>query len=130
MNDDEGLSNAQARDKFVAETRRDLQENLRQHNLWKEPDPLPLYIVSNVTLYDFIKDSEECEIERETGIPLPAEKRKGGKKRAEYIHEPELVNDLLKTAHERRYSGGAGSSLFSTASSGLSKLVKAVSSNP
>ena len=104
-NDCEGLEYAQARDKFIADTRRNLQENLRQHNLWKEPDPLPLHIVSSVALYDFIKDSEECKIERETGIPLPAEKRKGGKKRAEYIDEPELVNDLLKTAHERRYGG-------------------------
>ena len=104
-NDCEGLEYAQARDKFIADTRRNLQENLRQHSLWKEPDPLPLHIVSSVALYDFIKDSEECEIERETGIPLPAEKRKGGKKRAEYIDEPELVNDLLKTAHERRFGG-------------------------
>ena len=103
MNDGEGLEYEQAREEFVAETKRDLQANLSQYGLWKEIAPLPLRIVSNVALYDFIKDSEECEIERKTGIPLPAEERKGGKKRAEYIDEPELVNDLLKTAHERRY---------------------------
>ena len=132
MNDDEDLEYAQARDKFVAETRRDLQANLRQYNLWKEPDPLPLRIVSNATLYDFTKDTEERDHERETGVSLPAAKRKGGKKRAEYIEEPELVYDLLKTAHERRYSGGGdgGSSIVSAITSGLSKLGKAVSSNP
>ena len=101
MNDDEDLDYAQARDKYVAETRRDLQANLSQYNLWKEPDPLPLRIVSNATLYDFTKDSEERDNERETGISLPAEERKGGKKRTHYIDEPELVNDLLKTADER-----------------------------
>ena len=115
MNDDEGLEHAQARDKFIAETRRDLEANLSQYNLWKGPDLLPLYIVSNVTLYDHIKDTEECDIERETAASLPAEERKGGKKRALYIHEPELVNDLLKTAHERRYSGSGGSFTFPTA---------------
>ena len=138
MNDDEGLDHAQARDKFVAETQRDLQANLRQYNLWKEPDPLPLRIVSNATLYDFIKDCEERDIERETGVPLPAAKRKGGKKRTNYIDEPELVNDLLKTAYERRYGGGggggggggAGSSLVSTITSVLSKPGKAVPLNP
>ena len=128
-NDDAGLRLAQARDKFVAETLRDLEANLRQYNLWKEPDPLTLYIVSNLTLYDHTKDTEECDIERETAAPIPAEKRKGGKLRAHYIHEPELVNDLLRVAHERRYSGGAGYSFASTASSSLSKLVKAVSLN-
>ena len=101
QNDDAGLRLAKARDKFVAETLRDLETNLRQYNLWKEPDPLPLRIVSNATLYDFTKDSEERDNERETGISLPAEERKGGKKRTHYIDEPELVNDLLKTADER-----------------------------
>ena len=101
MDDDEELDYVQARDKFVAETRNDLQANLSNHNLWKEPDPLPLRIVSNGTLYDFTKDSEERDIEREAGVSLSAEERKGGRKRIHYIDEPELVNDLLKTAHER-----------------------------
>ena len=101
MNDDEDLGYAQARDKFATETWRDLQTNLSQHNLWKEPDPLPLRIVSSTTLYDLIKDSEERDIERETGVSLPAEERKGGRKRSHYIDEPELVNDLLRAARDR-----------------------------
>ena len=118
----------QARDKFVAESQRDLQENLSQRNLWKEGDPLTLRIVSNATLYDFIKDTEERDIERETGDPLSANEKKGGKKRSKYIDEPELVYDLLKTAHERRYSGSGGCSfLISAITSGLSKLGKTVS---
>ena len=132
---DEDLGYAQARDKFVAETRRDLQANLSQYNLWKEPDPLPLRIVSNAMLYDFTKDIEERDLERDTGVPLPAEERKGGKRRAEYIDEPELVYDLLNTARERRLSGvggggGGGSSIASTIISGLSKLGEAEPSNP
>ena len=62
VGDDEGLDYAQACDKFVAETRRDLQANLSRHNPWKEPDPLPLYIVSGATLCDFIKDTEEHNV--------------------------------------------------------------------
>ena len=108
--EDEDLGYAQARDIFIDKTRRNLQANLTEYNLWKEPDPLPLRIVSNTTLYDFIKDFEERDIERNTGVPIPATEKKGGKKRAKYIDEPELVNDLLITAYERRYSNGSISS--------------------
>ena len=139
MDDDDDLEYAQARDKFVAETQRDLKANLSQYKLWKESDPLPLRIVSNAALYDFTKDIEERDIERDTGVSLPAAGRKGGKRRGEYIDEPELVHDLLKTAHERRFNdggvgggggGGGGSSVVSTITSGLSKFGKAVSSKP
>ena len=126
---DEDLDYSEARDKFVAETRRDLQANLSQYNLWKEADPLTLRIVSNATLYDFIKDSEERDIELETGNPLAAEERMGGKKRTEYIDEPELFYDLLKEAHERRDSGDTSRALVSSYG-GLSKLGKGVPSNP
>ena len=139
MDDDDDLEYAQARDKFVAETRSDLEANLSRYDLWKEPDPLPLRVVSNVTLYDFIKDSEERDVERETGVSLPASERKGGKKRTHYIDEPELVYDLLKTAHERRYGsgggsgggggGGGGSSIVSAIASGISKIGGAMSSD-
>ena len=139
MNDHMGMGYAQARDKFIVDTRRDLQANLSEYNLWKESDPLPLRIVSNAALYDFTKDIEERDIERDTGVSLPAAGRKGGKRRGEYIDEPELVHDLLKTAHERRFNdggvgggggGGGGSSVVSTITSGLSKFGKAVSSKP
>ena len=128
---DEDLDYAEARDKFVAETRRDLQANLSRHNLWKEADPLTLRIVSSATLYDFIKYSEERDIELEAGNSLAAEERKGGKKRTEYIDEPGLFYDLLKKAHERRGSGDTSRVLVSTITSygGLSRLGKGVSSN-
>ena len=120
MGDDEDLDYAQARDKFIAETRSDLQANLSRHNLWKEGDPLPLRIVSKETLYDYTKDTEEHDVERETGVTLPPAERKGGKKRTLYIDEPELVYDFLKTAHERRYSGGDGDGDDSSRSSFVS----------
>ena len=131
---DEDIDYTQARDKYVDETRRDLQANLRQYGLWEEQDPLPLRIVSNATVYDHTKDIAERDVERETGVSLPAEEKKGGKKRTLYIHEPELVHDLLKTAYERRYSGGGGGggggSIVSSITSSLSKLGKAMSSDP
>ena len=127
MNDHMGMGYAQARDKFIVDTRRDLQANLSEYNLWKESDPLPLRIVSNVALYDLTKDIEERDHERDTGVSLPAEERMGGRRRAEYIDEPELVYDLLKMAHKRRYNSGGGSSVVSTITRGLSKLEKAVS---
>ena len=127
MNDHMGMGYAQARDKFIVDTRRDLQANLSEYNLWKESDPLPLRIVSNVALYDFTKDIEERDHERDTGVSLPAEERMGGRRRAEYIDEPELVYDLLKMAHKRRYNSGGGSYVVSAITKGLSKLEKAVS---
>ena len=133
MMNDEDIEYTQARNKYVDETRRDLQANLSQYGLWEESDPLPLRIVSNATLYDYTKDIAERDVERETGISLPAEERKGGKNRILYIDEPELVHDLLKTAYERRYSGGGGGgggSIVSSITSGLSKLGKAMSSDP
>jgi hypothetical protein len=77
--DDEDMDYSQARDKFVNETQRDLKSNLRQYGLWNESDPLPLRMVSNAALYDFIKDSEERNIEHETGFcsPLPTERAAG-----------------------------------------------------
>ncbi|KAA8903840.1 interferon-inducible GTPase-domain-containing protein [Sphaerosporella brunnea] len=130
MLENEDLEYSQARDEFVNETQRDLKSNLREYGLWNEPDPLPLRIVSNGALYDFIKDSEERSIENETGVLLPAAERKGGKKMAQYIDEPALVHDLLKTAYERRYAGkqqtsGGSSAIVAAAaalSDGLSKL--------
>ena len=76
-NDEEGLEYKQARDRFVAKSQRDLQENLSRLNLWKEGDPLMLRIVSSSTLYDFIKDTEERDIERETGDSLSTNEKKG-----------------------------------------------------
>lgn len=96
MQNDKDLGYVQARDKFVAESRRDFQEGLSQYNPWKELDSLPLRIVSSAALYDFIKDFEERDIERETGVSLPAKERKGGRKRSRYIDKPELVTTCSK----------------------------------
>ena len=79
-----------------------------RYNLWKEPDPLPLYSVSNVAPYDFIRDAEEHNIEPGTGLSPFAGEGKGGEKRTRYINEPELVYDFMKTVRERRCSGGVG----------------------
>ncbi|KAA8902269.1 interferon-inducible GTPase-domain-containing protein [Sphaerosporella brunnea] len=111
LQDDEDLDYTTARDKFVAETHRDLKSNLRKFGLWSDGDPLPLHIVSNAALYDFIKDSECTIRQHETGEVLSEVPRTGGKKRAEYIDEPQLVYNLLQTAYKRRYpplSGLAG----------------------
>ena len=127
MDQDEDLDYLQARRNFIDKTRRNLQANLAEYNLWKEPDPLPLRIVSNTMLYDFIKDFEERDIERKTGVPLPAAEKKGGKKRTQYIDEPELVNDLLITAYERRFSGGG--TISSVIVSSLLRLRQLLASN-
>jgi hypothetical protein len=127
--DDENLKYPAAREKFIHETRRNLKANLQECGLWNDGDPLPLHIVSNVGLYDFVKDSEERNKEEETGEILPDDERMGKKKK--YIDEPKLVQALLETAYERRYAqkpgGGGGTHSLGTAvatalSEGFSKL--------
>jgi len=87
MNDEE-MDYNEARDLFIKATRENLDDNLKDYGLWSDgtegTTPPRVYIVSNVCMYDLVNNL--------------------GKKADDYIDEPQLLHDLLRTAYNRRYT--------------------------
>jgi len=103
---DLGCSLAEARDKYVALTRKNLQDNLVKSKLYAPGDRNApgVYIVSRECVYDHVVHLEELRAEKRTKKRIPEEQKKGGKLTAQYIDEEDLVRDLLATAYDRRYA--------------------------
>ncbi|KAF8544331.1 interferon-inducible GTPase-domain-containing protein [Trichophaea hybrida] len=104
MNEDEDLEYDEARAKFVEATRENLNDELKKFGLWSDETEgttttkQRCYIVSNDCMYDLVKNS--------------------GRKADKYIDEPELLQDLLRTAYNRRYTNSSRSPNRSTRGSG------------
>jgi len=101
---DLGCSLAEARDKYVTLTCKNLQNNLVKSKLYAPGDHNApgAYIVSCECVYDHVVHLEELRTEKRTKKCIPEEQRKGGKLTAQYIDEEDLVRDLLATAYDRR----------------------------
>jgi len=91
MTEDDDLTYPEARDSYIKDTRQNLESNLRQRDLYDTYSRC--YIVSSQYLYSLVK-SVESAIEG----AAPARNGNPGD-----IDEEELLTDILKTAHERRY---------------------------
>lgn len=83
MEDDEDLSEAEAVQALVLQTRANIRQNLQQVEL--DPDQY-VYIVSKDTLCTLVKSRFDPSL-----VP-----------KGPIIDEPKLIHDLLKAAHDRR----------------------------
>jgi hypothetical protein len=103
---DLGCSLDEARKRYVTLTRKDLQDNLENLELYApgDRDTPRVYIVSRECVYDHVVHLEELRVEKRTKERIPEEEKKGGKLTAHYIDEEDLVSDLLATAYYRRYA--------------------------
>ncbi|KAF8243398.1 P-loop containing nucleoside triphosphate hydrolase protein [Wilcoxina mikolae CBS 423.85] len=103
-NEDDDLEYDEARAKFVEATRENLDDELKKFGLWSDETEgttttkQRCYIVSNDCMYDLVKNL--------------------GRKTDQYIDEPELLQDLLRTAYNRRYTKSPRSPTRSTRGSG------------
>ncbi|KAI5855522.1 interferon-inducible GTPase-domain-containing protein [Tricharina praecox] len=103
MIEDDDLTYTEARDRYIADTRQNLESNLKKRNLYDENTRC--YIVSSTCLYDQTKSTETTN-----NVP-PARKRS----KEVYIDEEQLLADLLKTGIQRRYSESAHITIRSSA---------------
>ncbi|KAF8243846.1 hypothetical protein K440DRAFT_663833 [Wilcoxina mikolae CBS 423.85] len=100
--EDDNCEYEEARVKYVKSTQDDLWKNLQEYGLWKsgEGEPPSCYIVSRECVYDYILGIDE---DRTTKTKISQDEKKGGLLTDKYIHEEQLIHDLLQTAYERRY---------------------------